>query len=732
MNAFAMLLLILLAANVACDNDAFISMLLEQSSTTSPSRLLTTYISIGRPEKRYLVVVDFERNEIDLNLCMRERSYTFDVTELDNRTSDIVLFVDDTLVEPVKRGIYRLPIREHCASDEPFTYLPCLTLDKCAGVLGLGPLSPLWIKWSSVTIAHNALHFGESNPRREARKDERIRCAGALDERLCQFPATLAGRNVTVDFHSNDSYIYVPADIYRYYAEERNLYGFTNAQRRAALRVDARRQKLIDALHNHDNTTTHLARHRNMTRAAFSERLRADHEVALAHSTYYRSTHDVTDLAEWPPLVLLPLSVRRLRNASHHHHHHRRQHDNDDDEDAGTHNLVVLEYDLLVFSPLFSGTYGRRARSSSTLPFAGMMDSTRTLMLRPFADASITDRVSLGNVFFRHYRIYKDVVHNTLEITERFSCDNLSDVEVLGGLYLYAYFIFSVCRVMWYSVTLTMSLNRRCPVCNEAMSPYAPHRVPPSFLVLLGIAGDALLIGISVWSLVHIEAFLREAAAEMSELAVNFVTWSWLMAAPNILVVLFVLIGTPGQHAPPDGTFCWRTFRWTIAKAACSEQVALLGLLWMSLILQTDTLGTSLSVFIAALLFFSASHHFVHLVLFEQDFGTTLLHFVRRVSPQSIVSRPAPISVPFRPHTGSFPDADVNTVWFAFSLLLLFLLNVVFTTVILLRYIVLPAVSESPWMACLLYAFAFLAAMWLLDTYEREAVRKTQFSPVVY
>jgi len=689
---------------VLTDNDAFISIALDQSSTQAASRVFTTHLSIGRPEKRYLVVVDFERSGIEMNLCMRDVSYTFNVAALDNETtSDLVLFSDDTLLDPVKRGIYRMAVREHCASDEPFSYVPCLGIAGCSGVLGVGTLSPIWIKWSALTLTHTALHFGPAHPLRQQEKSEKIRCSGALDERLCQFNATLAGRLVSVDFHADDSYIYVPSDIYHYYSDERNLYGFTNSQQRSALRVFKGRQRLLDEL-------AHEARRRNATRTLFADHLRNDRQLALQHNAYYRGTHDVTDLAAWPPLVLLPTS-------------------------GGVENLIVLDYDLLVFSPLYSGTYGKRARSSAMLPFADYMDSTRTLLLRPHANASIVDRVSIGNVFFRHYTVHKDAVRNTLEIAERFSCDNLSDVEVLGGLYLYAYFVFSVCRVMWYVVTLTVSLNRRCPMCNVAMSPYRAHRAPPSLVALLGMLADAALVGIATWALIHIESFLRDAGvvAHGSDLSMRFVSWSWALAIPNLLVVSALLIGGYGYAAAPaDGTFCWRTFRWTLARAACSEQLALLGLLWMSQVLAADSLGTFLSVVIAAILFFSATHHFVHLVLYENDFGTTLEWFIRRVAPASRLQKselPAGVGPPA--HTGNFPDTNVNVVWFAFVVVVLFLLNVVFASYVVLNYVVLPTLASGP-ITFLLYAFAFLAGMWLLDTYERETIRRAQFTPVVY
>jgi len=69
-----------------------------------------------------------------------------------------------------------------------------------------------------------------------------------------------------------------------------------------------------------------------------------------------------------------------------------------------------------------------------------LQDATKTLLLRPFADESVTNRISLGTVFFRHYEVHKDTVRQTLQITERFFCENLSDVEVLGGLFDYDQF----------------------------------------------------------------------------------------------------------------------------------------------------------------------------------------------------------------------------------------------------------------------------------------------------
>ena len=210
------LLLLLLCLFFVCtsraDNDAYLTLDIERGSMTSPQHYLTTTITIGRPERRYKMLVDFSAHELDMRTCMSDASYTF---ESGRTSSDIVMLSDDALLDPVKRGIYRMRMRDHCDPlAAPFNSTTCAAVVGCEGVLGVGARSPLWVKWSGVTITKQALHIGARHPYRLPPKTERIACSGARTERLCEFEALFAGRRVRVDFHSHDSYIYVPADLH--------------------------------------------------------------------------------------------------------------------------------------------------------------------------------------------------------------------------------------------------------------------------------------------------------------------------------------------------------------------------------------------------------------------------------------------------------------------------------------------------------------------------------------
>jgi len=701
-------------------DDDFVTLNLEiGGASKTASRQIMTTIAIGKPQERYTLLIDFSRNEIDMKYCMRSRSFTFDIST--NETSDIVMLSDDSLLDPVKRGIYRMPIREHCAADEPFNSPECIALGSCDGVLGLGPTSPIWVKWSSATITKSSIHLGQKNPHRQQKKSETVACVGSLtDSNLCSFNAAFAGRMLTVDFHSHDSYIYVPADIYQRYTEERNLYGFTNAQKRSAMQLQAARHTA--QVLGKTNVDEDEQRAVVNSRILFSERLENERQLALQYSSYYKATHEITDRANWPPIVLLPTLSSHL---------------------SATTNIIVLDHDLIVYSPFSSGTYGKRRRISSSVPFAEYSDSMMTLMLRPHANESITNRVSLGNMFFRRYNLHIDRVENTVEIVERFASENLANIEVLGGLYLFGYFIYAVCRMMSYSVGLSVTLNRRCPVCSQPKSPYFKHNLPNAALVLLGVAGDMLMVAIASWLLQHIGTLLLDSAAPPDASA--FLTWSWLLAVPNILTVIAIRFTSPGHSAPPDGTFCWRTFRWTMAYSACSEQLALLGLLWMSIILQTDTLGTTLSAFLCAAIFFSAVHHFVHVYLFEHDLLSNLRKFalktiektfprkqgtaIQLLQPQQ--QQPPPQQQKENRHQGDFPDEKTELVWIAFVLVVLFLLNLVFTTFVTLRYIVVPVLNSFP-MSVLIFGIALLLALWLLETYEKITISRTGFKQALF
>lgn len=729
------------------DNDGYVSLELDTGSASAASHTLTTKLVIGKPEQRYTMLIDFESNEIDMRFCMRTRSYSFDTSSnAYNETSDVVMFADDSLLDPVKRGIYRLPVREHCLdlAQPPFVSPQCEALAECGGVLGLGPRSPVWVKWSAVTVTRSALHFGESNPHRLPRRAERVKCidAGADNSAsgLCEFSAMFAGRQVTVDFHSDDSYTYVPADIYQRYTEERNLYGFTNAQKRAALHLsEARHHAMVMATTDDEEDGTTLSR------ALFAERLANERQLATQYSSYYRNTHDITDRAEWPPLVVLPM----LSSSS-----------SSSPAEPAMQSVIVVDYDLLVFSPQSSGSYGSKSQrlSASAVPFAERSSVLRTLMLRPHANESVHDRVSLGNAFFRRYNLHKSAASNEIEIVERFASDNMSDFEALAGLFLYGYFLYAVCRAVAYSVGLALALNRRCPVCAEPASPYTRHRRPPVALVILSTLGDVLLLLVASWMLQHIETFLTDVS--LSPDAPAFLFWSWLLAVPNVAVLVAVRLAAPAHAAPPDGTFCWRTFRWTVAQAACSEQVALLGLLWTTMILQTDTLGTTLSVFVGGAMFFSALHHAAHVLLFEHDFSTSLRRFVARAiteaSLRSPLSRREQTQTAttaeewryntrdsdttaaevadrddWRKHRGNFPNAKANVIWFGFVAVVLLLFNTVFATFVTLRYISVPTLNSLP-VAILIYAIGGLFGLLLLEVYEKITIVKSAFKSAFY
>lgn len=669
----------------AFDNDGYVTLELDTGSAKSPSHVITTTITIGRPEKRYEMLVDFTRNEIDMKSCLHTVSYTFDVSPDSNNTSDVIMFSDDSLLDPVKRGIYRFPIREHCAADEPLDSAQCNASPTCGGVLGLGPLSPIWLKWSSATITRSALNLGRTHPRQQTEKSEKLVCGE--DSKLCSFNAIFAGRPVTVDFHSHDSYIYVPADIYERYTEERNLYGFTNAQKRSALQMrDARQRARVNSQTDVDDS------YNASSRILFAERLENERQLALQYSSYYRATHENTDRANWPPIVALPLAS---------------------DSAPSTTNVIVIDYDLLVYSPHNSGTYGKRRSISANVPFAEYANSMLTLMMRPHRNDSITDRISLGNTFLRRYNMRIDRADNTVEIVEKFATDNLADVEVIGGLYLYVYFIYSVCRMMAYAVNLTVSLNRRCPTCAEPQSPYQQHNLPSSPLIVIGIVGDLLMLLTSLWLLMRVETILSDSPLPD---AAPFLLWSWLLVIPNLGVMLFSRFAAPTHRAAPDGSFCWRTFRSTVTYAACSQQISLLGLLWLSIILHTDTIGTTLSALISAAIFFSSVHHVVHVYLFEHDFATCLLEFSRNKIARYPEDEQA--------RKGSFPDPQSNVLWFIFVVVVLVLLNAAASAVVTLRYVVVPVLNSLP-LSTLIYGVAFLLALWMLETYERITMART-------
>lgn len=224
------LLLWLCFARAVGADMSYSSLAFDYSADTAevPSRALLVSLNVGAPTQRKRLMVDFSSDRIELSDCIKQDSYTYDV----NRTTDVILFEEEQITDHRARAVYRVPVQEHCEDigklGERY-YKNCLSR-QCRGIAGLSRRSPLWDVWTALTYGLDGLKLGASHPSTLARR--RLPSAPCMrdTEGLCDIdanvtfrlenawpPETGASWRVRVQFHAENSYIYVPADIYDAY-----------------------------------------------------------------------------------------------------------------------------------------------------------------------------------------------------------------------------------------------------------------------------------------------------------------------------------------------------------------------------------------------------------------------------------------------------------------------------------------------------------------------------------
>jgi hypothetical protein len=114
---------------------------------------------------------------------------------------------------------YRVPVRY---DPQATTHFGC---PSCHGILGLGPGSPIWMRWARATFSAGAITLGESLPPVEGDGRPRIECEPVAGEDLCISGAEVYGKPYRVRFRFRSAYTIVPTDVYDEYVGTRSVGG---------------------------------------------------------------------------------------------------------------------------------------------------------------------------------------------------------------------------------------------------------------------------------------------------------------------------------------------------------------------------------------------------------------------------------------------------------------------------------------------------------------------------
>jgi len=532
-----------------------------------PSRALLADLTVGVPEQSYKVMLDFNSSVVELEQCMYTKSATYDIT---GGSSDIVLFEEDELVDPQPHGYYRFPVVEHCVDvgAMPANFYRNCPSGSCAGVLGMSHRSPMWDIWSAYTLMLDAVHLGRDNPRHSrVERQHSIQCNNSEDEKICEYDAVVGGEKLLVDFHMEDSYIYVPQRIYALYIAGRNLYGIAGEEA---------------------SVTEHLPKKARQ----FREKLDEDREFAEQHNSYFGSSS--AGNSEWQPIVVRPLA------------------NGETDQ-----NVILLDYSLLVHSPSYSGSYGNVQRTSSQRFFGERASAKLTLMLKPHPTDPHGNRMSIGNCVLRRYALHKDQMYAAMQIEERLLVEHFSAGELVAMLLLYTFFVFSLVNTLHKMATLSLCLTRLCESCKHPQNPYAHKR--RTFHSVFHVFLPLFVLVLAVCSLVHAADFIAGTA---------LATWAPLLLSVNALILLALLVAVPSEHDGPviDGTFCWRSFRRRTARASSAETLALLALIALGSVLRRDTLGTAVTSMTALAQIFNGARHALQVYFYERALRSATLN----------------------------------------------------------------------------------------------------------
>lgn len=675
----------LLLALATRGNYVSLDLAFSADSATVPSRALLAHLHIGIPEQRYGLMLDFNASRIELDQCLRSVSRTFNVAR--KATSDDALFEKEEFMDPELRDYIRLPVVEHCGAAHSMPerfYDNCLS-ERCNGIIGLSTLSGVWEIWTAFTLSLESLHLGRSNPffRQPPSSSSSSSRSGSDDDgdehvvvdcrrndaALCEFDASVGGVDVVVDFHTHDSYIYVPQRIYALYMSGVSLDNVHGSKRLRFNDSDSLRGRKRSVVAS-DGV---LVAPPDEQRRLFHERLNEARQRHAERSIYYRNSLHRFTMSQWLPLVV----------------------------EISRRGALVLDSDLLVHSPSYANSYAGAERSASEHFFGESAGLQSTVLLKPQADAR-SNRVSIGNGLLRRYTLHVDVLRRRLLIEPRVIVEHLTSLELIAVTVLFLFFLRSVCYSLELLAPLSLCVERRCPGCEQLENTDKQHRRVSSHSMREALF-FLLALAVPFVALVRLPVFVPYAAR-----FAHFYVWAWTTLAVNgvcLLANLFYSATVARGQRPASGSYCWRSFRVVLSRAACSEQLALLGIFCLTVILRREALGTQTGAVVGFITLANATRHVYQAVRFGVSASAA-----RRASGARSVDR---------------PHYEDDRMWGFFVLLVLLLLNCVGAGALFATSVFWPVSTFSRTVPTLMVSLSLVAGVWIVHQYSDAEMQRS-------
>lgn len=642
---------------------------------TVPSRALIAQMRVGIPEERYGLMLDFNETRIEIDKCLREHSRTFNVA---GAGTDVVLFEEEEFMDPELRDYFRMPVVEYCGvphSMKSLYYDNCLS-ERCSGIIGLSPLSGVWEIWRAYTLSLESLHLGRRNPFFHSPPSRSsvdavvadnhvvVDCRRDVAAGLCEFNATIGGIDVVVDFHTHDSYIYVPRQIYALYMSEVSL-----------AEIHGSKKLVFD-----DNGQPADRRKRNTddARRQFHAKLAEARDKIADRSTYYRNSLHRFTMSQWLPMVV---------------------------EIKGSEgDALVLDSDLLIHSPSWANSYAGAERSASEHFFGESSGLQSTVLLKTNPDNPNSNRVSIGNGLLRRYTLHVDRLESRMLIEERVIVEHLTSLELIALTILFTFYVRSVCYSDELLAPLALCVERRCRGCEQLESTTNQHRRASSHSFRESLL-FLLVVVVPPIALVRLPVFVPHDWRYAS-----FYIWAWTTLIVNafcLLANLWYSVSAAHGNRPASGSYCWRSFRIVLSRAACSEQLCLLGVFCLEVILRRESLGTSIGAVIGCIAIANATRHLYQVARFR----------ISIMIARSVFKRSS--------GTKDYPTQPDDLIWAAFVTLVLLLLNFVATTLLFAYKVFYPVTTFSASLSILFVALSICAGFWIVHQYADAEMRAT-------
>jgi hypothetical protein len=220
-----------------------------------------------------------------------------------------------------------------------------------------------------------------------------------------------------------------------------------------------------------------------------------------------------------------------------------------------------------------------------------------------------------------------------------------------------------------------------------------------------------IIVGVSPLTLARLDRFVEKAHYPW------LYVWAWAVLGVNTLMLasclLYSLLAYRGLR-PPDGSLQWRSFRLLLWRTTSAEQLSLLGALLLTLVLRGETLGSPFSSAVAFVMIGNATIHCYQALRYA-----TSLNAVKETERSAVRDGLQFASL----QNYDRPGWWAQTLWTAYFLLVVFLLNWFATIAFLWTHVLRPlTLSSSLSFALLSSVVAIYGGVYIVERYSRHAM----------